>query len=167
MLSAHDEDLAGPWQPYPAAVQLGQLPCTVPPVMPKDEDIVGLQDSVVGRGASCLPVHATDTASTGSPVAGFSLADLHLGRLTTPCALLTSYHMFAFRFHPAKITLYYLGLVQPLLRGSSIHLSPSRLLFADILCTASRAMKHLACLPACYMSPKQAILGMISTAYSA
>ncbi|KAK9841468.1 hypothetical protein WJX74_006385 [Apatococcus lobatus] len=79
MLSAHDEDSAGPQQPYPAAVQPGQPPHTVPPTMPKDEDMLGLQDSAVGRGAFCVPVPATASACAGSPVDGFSLADLHLG----------------------------------------------------------------------------------------
>ena len=79
MLGAHDEDSAGPQQPYPAAVKPGQPPRTVPPVMPQDEDILVLQDSAVGRGAFCVPVPATATACTGSPVEGFSLADLHLG----------------------------------------------------------------------------------------
>ncbi|KAK9865901.1 hypothetical protein WJX84_004609 [Apatococcus fuscideae] len=37
------------------------------------------EDSAVGRGAFCVPGPATATASMGSPVAGFSLADLQLG----------------------------------------------------------------------------------------
>ena len=77
VLRAYDEDSAGECQPYPAAVRPGQPPRTVPPVMPKDEDILGLQDSAVGGDAFCGPVPATATACTGSAVAG--LADLHLG----------------------------------------------------------------------------------------
>ena len=78
VLAAHDEDLASPWQPYPAAVQPGQLPCTEPRVVPKDKEIPGLQDSAVGRGAFSVPAFATAVACIDSLVAGLSLADLHL-----------------------------------------------------------------------------------------
>lgn len=85
VLGAHDEDSTGQRQPYPAAEQPGQPPRTVPPMMPKDDDMLGLQDSAVVRGAFCVPAIATATATAtaaacaGSPVADLSLADLQLG----------------------------------------------------------------------------------------